>query len=68
MQSVPCLPDLSSSHENVSVTGSLKLGKYSDWFNDVFSPDISNKCDDILNTFSETYGCKVSINIENFHI
>lgn len=57
--SVPCLPDLSSSHENVSVTGSLKLGKYSDWFNDVFSPDISNKCDDILNTFSETYGCKV---------
>lgn len=56
--SVPCLPDL-SSHNNFSVTGSLRLGKYTEWFNDVFSPDISNKCEDILNMFSETYGCKV---------
>ncbi|KAI3789122.1 hypothetical protein L2E82_01910 [Cichorium intybus] len=56
--SAPCLPDL-SSHENHKVTGSMRLGKYTDWFNDVFSPDISNKCEDILNMFSETYGSKI---------
>ncbi|MFS7979390.1 putative fatty acid amide hydrolase [Helianthus anomalus] len=56
--SVPCLPDL-SSHENSSILGSLRLGKYTEWFNDVFSPDISNKCEDALNMFSETYGCKI---------
>ncbi|KAL4588583.1 hypothetical protein LXL04_001475 [Taraxacum kok-saghyz] len=56
--SVPCLPDL-SSHENSNVVGSLRLGKYTDWFNDVFSPDISNTCEDILTMFSETHGCKV---------
>ncbi|KAI7745988.1 hypothetical protein M8C21_026852 [Ambrosia artemisiifolia] len=56
--SVPCLPDL-SSHENSSILGSLRLGKYTEWFNDVFSPDISNKCEDALNMFSETHGCKI---------
>ncbi|KAJ0700560.1 putative fatty acid amide hydrolase [Helianthus annuus] len=56
--SVPCLPDL-SSHENLSILGSLRLGKYTEWFNDVFSPDISNKCEDALNMFSETHGCKI---------
>lgn len=33
------------------------------WFNDVFSPDISTKCEDILNLLSETHGCKVSTHI-----
>ncbi|KAI3715905.1 hypothetical protein L6452_22894 [Arctium lappa] len=56
--SVPCLPDL-SSHENSSVLGSLRLGKYTEWFNDVFSPDISNKCEDVLNMLLETHGCNV---------
>ncbi|KAD6795362.1 hypothetical protein E3N88_06258 [Mikania micrantha] len=56
--SVPCLPDL-SSHENSHILGSLRLGKYTEWFNDVFSPDISNKCEDALHMFSETHGCKV---------
>nr|GEU43238.1 fatty acid amide hydrolase-like [Tanacetum cinerariifolium] len=56
--SIPCLPDL-SSHENSSVLGSLRLGKYTEWFHDVFSPDISNKCEDALSMFSETHGCKV---------
>ncbi|XP_071685927.1 fatty acid amide hydrolase-like [Rutidosis leptorrhynchoides] len=56
--STPCLPDL-SLHENTSVVGGLRLGKYTEWFNDVFSPDISNKCEDALNLFSETYACKV---------
>lgn len=56
--SPPCLPDL-SSHENSNVVGSLRLGKYTNWFNDVFSPDISTKCEDILNMLSESHGCKV---------
>ncbi|XP_076904161.1 fatty acid amide hydrolase-like [Bidens hawaiensis] len=57
--SVPCLPDL-SSHENSDILGSLRFGKYTEWFNDVFSSDISNRCEDALSAFSETHGCKVS--------
>ncbi|KAJ9561227.1 hypothetical protein OSB04_006387 [Centaurea solstitialis] len=56
--SIPCLPDL-SSHENSSILGSMRLGKYTEWFNDVFSPDISTKCEDVLNLLSETHGCKI---------
>ena len=33
------------------------------WFHDVFSPDISNKCEDALSMFSETHGFKVSLNM-----
>ncbi|XP_076919206.1 fatty acid amide hydrolase-like isoform X2 [Bidens hawaiensis] len=57
--SIPCLPDLSSSHETLSILGSMRLGKYTEWFNDVFSPDISTKCEDILNLLTQTHGCKV---------
>uniref|UniRef100_M0ZU13 N-acylethanolamine amidohydrolase n=1 Tax=Solanum tuberosum TaxID=4113 RepID=M0ZU13_SOLTU len=39
-------------------TGSLRLGKYTEWFNDVFSTEISDKCEDILNQLSEKHGCK----------
>ncbi|CAK9144954.1 unnamed protein product [Ilex paraguariensis] len=56
--SLPCVPDL-SSHENSNVLGSLRLGKYTEWFNDVFSTDISEKCEGVLNQLSETHGCKV---------
>ncbi|XP_051147267.1 fatty acid amide hydrolase [Andrographis paniculata] len=55
--SVPCLPNL-NSHQSSDVLGSLKLGKYTEWFNDVFSPEISDKCEDILNRLSEIHGCK----------
>lgn len=58
--SLACLPDISSSsNENSSVLGSMRLGKYTEWFNDVFSPEISTKCEDILNLLSQTHGCKV---------
>lgn len=30
------------------------------WFNDVFSTDISNKCEDVLNLLVENHGCKVN--------
>ncbi|KAK4438067.1 Fatty acid amide hydrolase [Sesamum alatum] len=56
--SLPCLPNL-TSRENSEVLGSLRLGKYTEWFNDVFSTDISAKCDDVLNRLFETHGCKI---------
>lgn len=30
------------------------------WFNDVYSTDISDKCEDALNLLSKTHGCEVS--------
>ncbi|XP_006361990.1 fatty acid amide hydrolase-like isoform X2 [Solanum tuberosum] len=54
---LPCLPNLSSCGSWCS-TGSLRLGKYTEWFNDVFSTEISDKCEDILNQLSEKHGCK----------
>lgn len=30
------------------------------WFNDVFSTEISDKCEDVLSRLLETHGCKVS--------
>ncbi|CAN4107842.1 unnamed protein product [Withania somnifera] len=54
---LPCLPNLSSS-ENWCSMGSPRLGKYTEWFNDVFSTEISDKCEDILNQLSEKHGCK----------
>ncbi|GJR84360.1 pyrophosphate-energized membrane proton pump 3 [Tanacetum coccineum] len=57
--SPPCLPDL-SPQENFSVLGSMQLGKYTEWFNDVFSPEISTMCEDILNLLLETHGCKIN--------
>lgn len=65
--SLPCLPDL-TSHESTRVLGSLRLGKYTEWFNDVFSTEISNKCEDVLNRLLENHGCKmVEIVIPELH-
>ncbi|CAA6657836.1 unnamed protein product [Spirodela intermedia] len=52
-----CLPNLSMS-DKFDVLRSLKLGKYSEWFNDVKSSDISAKCDEVLNMLSSNYGCQ----------
>ncbi|CAI0401047.1 unnamed protein product [Linum tenue] len=54
----PCLPDL-SSHEAIGALGSMRLGKYTAWFNDVHSTDVSDKCEDVLNLLSRTHGCEV---------
>ncbi|XP_021656175.2 fatty acid amide hydrolase isoform X3 [Hevea brasiliensis] len=56
--SPPCLPNL-SSYGNTDILGSLRLGKYTAWFNDVHSTDISDKCEDILNLLSKTHGCEM---------
>lgn len=55
--SIPHVPIL-SSHESSNFLGSLKLGKYTEWFNDVFSTDITEKCEDVINRLTETHGCK----------
>ncbi|KAM3219840.1 hypothetical protein P3L10_024371 [Capsicum annuum] len=54
---LPCLPNLRSCQSWCSM-GSLRLGKYTEWFNDVISTDISDKCEDILNQISEKHVCK----------
>ncbi|KAL3723966.1 hypothetical protein ACJRO7_036044 [Eucalyptus globulus] len=56
--SPPCLPNFPSL-ESLNAVGSLRLGKYTPWFNDVQSTDVSDKCEDILNQLSKTYGCEV---------
>ncbi|XP_058081936.1 fatty acid amide hydrolase [Magnolia sinica] len=57
--SPPCLPCL-RSRDNLDALRSLRLGKYSEWFNDVYSTDISSKCEDALNLLTSTYGCQVT--------
>lgn len=65
--SIPHVPIL-SSHESSNFLGSLKLGKYTEWFNDVFSTDITEKCEDVINRLTETRGCKtVEIVIPELH-
>ncbi|KMZ61937.1 hypothetical protein ZOSMA_49G00050 [Zostera marina] len=54
----PCLPNLSSS-DNVDILKSLRLGKYSKWFNDVQCSDISRKCDVALDLLSTAHGCQI---------
>ncbi|KAK9166163.1 hypothetical protein Scep_001354 [Stephania cephalantha] len=55
----PGLPMLSSGN-GLDDIGSLRLGKYTEWFNDVFSTDISDKCDDVLNLLQKTCACQIT--------
>ncbi|KAK9018874.1 hypothetical protein V6N11_033920 [Hibiscus sabdariffa] len=65
--SPPCLPVLSSL-ENSKILGSLRLGKYTEWFNDVHSTDISDVSEDVLNLLSKSHGCKtIEIVIPEIH-
>ncbi|CAK7330355.1 unnamed protein product [Dovyalis caffra] len=56
--SPPCLPKL-STHDGTDALGSLRLGKYTAWFNDVHSTDVSDKGEDILNLLTKTHGCEM---------
>ncbi|KAJ0640139.1 putative fatty acid amide hydrolase [Helianthus annuus] len=51
---IPCLPDLSSN-----VGFPMRLGKYTQWFDDVSSPDISSICGQVLTSLSEMHGCEI---------
>ncbi|KAK9163482.1 hypothetical protein Syun_004384 [Stephania yunnanensis] len=55
----PGLPMLSSGN-GLDDFGSLRLGKYTEWFNDVYSTDISDKCDDVLNLLQKTCACQIT--------
>ncbi|KAK9097041.1 hypothetical protein Sjap_022538 [Stephania japonica] len=58
-QPPPSLPMLSSGN-SLDDLGSLRLGKYTEWFNDVYSTDISDKCDDVLNLLQKTYASQIT--------
>ncbi|XP_042981231.1 fatty acid amide hydrolase-like isoform X3 [Carya illinoinensis] len=65
--SAPCLPIL-SAHDSLNALESLRIGKYTTWFNDVNSTDISDKCEDILGLLCKTHGCRmVEIVIPELH-
>ncbi|CAL9051511.1 unnamed protein product [Musa banksii] len=53
-----CCPNLSSSN-NLNILQSVRLGKYTEWFNDVSNNDISNKCEDAVNLLSANFGCQI---------
>uniref|UniRef100_J3LV43 Amidase domain-containing protein n=1 Tax=Oryza brachyantha TaxID=4533 RepID=J3LV43_ORYBR len=53
-----CVPNLVSPDNN-SILGSVKIGKYTEWFHDVSDPDISNTCEDALNLLCSNFGCQI---------
>ncbi|KAF3676863.1 Fatty acid amide hydrolase [Capsicum annuum] len=64
---LPCVPNF-SSQESLQSVESLRLGKYTEWFNDVFSTDISDKCTNVLRRLSQKHGCKtIEIVIPDLH-
>ncbi|CAL0309482.1 unnamed protein product [Lupinus luteus] len=56
--SPPCLPTL-SFYDDSNALGSLQIGKYTPWFNDVLSTEVSDKCEDALNLLSKAHGCEI---------
>ncbi|PHT41706.1 Fatty acid amide hydrolase [Capsicum baccatum] len=65
--SVPCIPNFPSQESSQSLEA-LHLGKYTEWFNDVLSTDISDNCENVLSRLSEKHGCKtVEIVIPELH-
>ncbi|TVU38314.1 hypothetical protein EJB05_11676, partial [Eragrostis curvula] len=53
-----CVPYLASP-DNHNTLGSVKIGKYTEWFHDVSDPEISNTCEDALNLLCTTFGCRI---------
>lgn len=65
--SPPSVPNL-SLYDSLNTLGSLRLGKYTAWFNDVHSTDISDMCEDVLSLLSKTHGCEmVEIVVPELH-
>ncbi|KAF3435859.1 hypothetical protein FNV43_RR22951 [Rhamnella rubrinervis] len=52
-----CVPIL--SYDNSNTLRSMRLGRYTEWFDDVFSTEISDKCEDALNLLLKNHGCEV---------
>ncbi|BAF13910.1 fatty acid amide hydrolase-like [Oryza sativa Japonica Group] len=53
-----CVPNLVSPDNN-NILGSVKIGKYTEWFHDVSDRDISNTCEDALNLLCSSFGCQI---------
>ncbi|KAL6653224.1 hypothetical protein ACP70R_012149 [Stipagrostis hirtigluma subsp. patula] len=53
-----CVPNLISP-DSSNILGSVKIGKYTEWFHDVCDSEISTTCEDALNLLCSTYGCEV---------
>lgn len=53
-----CVPNLLSP-ENSNILGSVKIGKYTEWFNDVSGHEISGTCDDALKLLCSAFGCQI---------
>lgn len=51
----PCYPKLGTA-DNLNVLGSIKLGKYANWFNDVYSDEISETCERMLGLLTRSFG------------
>ncbi|KAM2605007.1 hypothetical protein TB2_033859 [Malus domestica] len=65
--SPPSVPNL-SLYDSLNTLGSLRLGKYTAWFNDVHSTDISDTCEDVLTLLLKTHGCEmVEIVVPELH-
>ncbi|XP_057431102.1 fatty acid amide hydrolase [Lotus japonicus] len=56
--SPPCLPTLSLD-DGSNALGSLRIGKYTPWFNNVHSTEVSDKCEDALSQLSKDHGCEM---------
>ncbi|CAD6261483.1 unnamed protein product [Miscanthus lutarioriparius] len=53
-----CVPNLLSP-ENSNILGSVKIGKYTEWFNDVSDHEISSTCDNALKLLCSAFGCQI---------
>jgi Asp-tRNA(Asn)/Glu-tRNA(Gln) amidotransferase A subunit family amidase len=51
----PCYPKLGTT-DNLNVLGSIKLGKYANWFDDVYSDEISETCERMLSLLTRSFG------------
>ncbi|KAJ1434880.1 Amidase, conserved site [Sesbania bispinosa] len=56
--SPPCLPTMSFNDDSNALE-SLRIGKYTPWFNNVHSTKVSDKCEDALNLLSKAHGCEM---------
>ncbi|CAI0448593.1 unnamed protein product [Linum tenue] len=56
--SPPCFPKLSAK-KSTDVVGSVRLGRYTPWFNDVKQTEVLDKCGDALSLLCKTHGCEM---------
>lgn len=57
--SFPILDASSRGTDIASVIGSITLGKYTEWFSDVSTPEVLEACENALQLLTEKYGTKI---------